>query len=119
MKIDGVFEGGGVRGIAHVGAICALAEKGYEWERVAGTSAGAIIAALLAAGYSCSELKTIVTDIDYEKFTKKTFLDRIPFIGKGLSAWSTLGIYSNVFLEEWLEDLLRKKEFICLQTYPI
>ncbi len=27
MKIDGVFEGGGVRGIAHVGAICALAEK--------------------------------------------------------------------------------------------
>ncbi len=53
MKIDGVFEGGGVRGIAHVGAICALAEKGYEWERVAGTSAGSIIAALLAAGYSC------------------------------------------------------------------
>lgn len=43
MKIDGVFEGGGVRGIAHVGAICALAEKGYEWERVAGTSAGSII----------------------------------------------------------------------------
>lgn len=39
------------------GAICALAEKGYEWERVAGTSAGSIIAALLAAGYSCSELK--------------------------------------------------------------
>ena len=27
MKIDGVFEGGGVRGIAHIGAICALAEK--------------------------------------------------------------------------------------------
>ena len=87
MKIDGVFEGGGVRGIAPVGAICALAEKGYEWERVAGTSAGAIIAALLAAGYSCSELKTIITDIDYNKFTKKTFIDKIPFIGKGLSAW--------------------------------
>lgn len=37
MKIDGVFEGGGVRGIAHVGAICALAKQGYECERVAGT----------------------------------------------------------------------------------
>lgn len=48
MKIDGVFEGGGVRGIAHVGAICALNERGYSFERVAGTSAGAIIAALLA-----------------------------------------------------------------------
>ena len=82
MKIDGVFEGGGVRGIAHVGAICALAEKGYEWERVAGTSAGAIIAALVAAGYSCSELKTIITDIDYNKFTKKTFIDKIPLSEK-------------------------------------
>lgn len=109
MKIDGVFEGGGVRGIAHVGAICALAEKGYEWERVAGTSAGSIIAALLASGYSCSELKTIITDIDYNKFAKRTFIDRIPFIGKGLSAWTTLGIYSNIFIEEWIEELLRKK----------
>ena len=27
MKIDGVFEGGGVRGIAHVGAICAVSRK--------------------------------------------------------------------------------------------
>lgn len=119
MKIDGVFEGGGVRGIAHVGAICALAEKGYEWERVAGTSAGSIIAALLAAGYSCSELKTIITDIDYNKFMKRTFIDRIPFIGKGLSAWTTLGIYSNVFIEEWIEELLRKKVFIYLLIYQI
>ena len=54
-----VFLKEAVRGIAHVGAICALAEKGYEWERVAGTSAGSIIAALLAAGYSCSELKRL------------------------------------------------------------
>ncbi|KEK24176.1 patatin-like phospholipase family protein [Bacillus gaemokensis] len=109
MKIDGVFEGGGVRGIAHVGAICALAEQGYEWERVAGTSAGAIIAALLAAGYSCTELKDIISNIDYHQFTKKTLLDKIPFIGKGLNAWTRLGIYSNVFLEEWLENLLNKK----------
>lgn len=71
MKIDGVFEGGGVRGIAHVGAICALNERGYSFERVAGTSAGAIIAALLAAGYSCTELKDIISTLDYYQFTKK------------------------------------------------
>ncbi|EMA6343158.1 patatin-like phospholipase family protein [Bacillus cytotoxicus] len=109
MKIDGVFEGGGVRGIAHVGAICALNERGYYFERVAGTSAGAIIAALLAAGYSCTELKDIISTLDYYQFTKKTLLDKIPIIGKGLSAWTRLGIYSNIFLEEWLDDLLRKK----------
>ncbi|MEB3054732.1 patatin-like phospholipase family protein [Bacillus pseudomycoides] len=109
MKIDGVFEGGGVRGIAHVGAICALAKQGYECERVAGTSAGAIIAALLAAGYSCEELKTIISNVNYHQFIKKTLLDKIPFVGKGLNAWAKLGIYSNVFLETCLEDLLHKK----------
>ncbi|MCR8858631.1 patatin-like phospholipase family protein [Bacillus pseudomycoides] len=109
MKIDGVFEGGGVRGIAHVGAICALAKQGYECERVAGTLAGAIIAALLAAGYSCEELKTIISNVNYHQFIKKTLLDKIPFVGKGLNAWAKLGIYSNVFLETWLEDLLHKK----------
>ncbi|PED70243.1 phospholipase [Bacillus pseudomycoides] len=109
MKIDGVFEGGGVRGIAHVGAICALAKQGYECERVAGTSAGAIIAALLAAGYSCEELKIIISNVNYHQFIKKTLLEKIPFIGKGLNAWAKLGIYSNDFLETWLEDLLQKK----------
>ncbi|PDY45664.1 patatin-like phospholipase family protein [Bacillus pseudomycoides] len=109
MKIDGVFEGGGVRGIAHVGAICALAKQGYECERVAGTSAGAIIAALLAAGYSCEELKIIISNVNYHQFIKKTLLEKIPFVGKGLNAWAKLGIYSNDFLETWLEDLLQKK----------
>ncbi|PED09261.1 patatin-like phospholipase family protein [Bacillus pseudomycoides] len=109
MKIDGVFEGGGVRGIAHVGAICALAKQGYECERVAGTSAGAIIAALLAAGYSCEELKIIICNVNYHQFIKKTLLEKIPFVGKGLNAWAKLGIYSNDFLETWLEDLLHKK----------
>ncbi|CAI8916395.1 MULTISPECIES: patatin-like phospholipase family protein [Bacillus] len=109
MNIDGVFEGGGVRGIAHVGAICALAKQGYECERVAGTSAGAIIAALLAAGYSCEELKIIISNVNYHQFIKKTLLEKIPFVGKGLNAWAKLGIYSNDFLETWLEDLLHKK----------
>ena len=63
--------------------------------------------------------KTIITDIDYNKFTKKTFIDKIPFIGKGLSAWTTLGIYSNVFIEEWIEELLRKKVFIYLLIYHL
>ena len=53
----GVFEGGGVRGIGHVGAACAMQEAGYQFTDLAGSSAGAIAAALLAAGYSCDELK--------------------------------------------------------------
>ncbi len=46
---DGVFEGGGVKGIALVGALKRLEEEGVSFGRVAGTSAGAITAALYAA----------------------------------------------------------------------
>lgn len=118
MKIDGVFEGGGVRGIAHVGAICALEEHNYEWERVAGTSAGAIIAALLACGYTGKELKTIINRADYTNFTKKTCIDKIPIIGKGINVWVKMGIYKNDFIEQWLEDLLSKKGVHCFSDLP-
>jgi len=52
-----VFEGGGVKGIAYVGAMEVLEEKGIlgDVRRVGGTSAGAINAVLLAAGYSNDE----------------------------------------------------------------
>src|ERR1044072_7106847 len=46
---DLVLEGGGVKGIGLVGAAMRLAEHGYEFPRVAGTSAGAIVGAVLAA----------------------------------------------------------------------
>ena len=42
MQIDGVFEGGGVRGIALAGAAAGAMDSGYEFHRVAGTSAGAL-----------------------------------------------------------------------------
>ncbi|MGG3920846.1 patatin-like phospholipase family protein, partial [Geobacillus thermodenitrificans] len=52
MDIDIVFSGGGVKGFALIGAYEAIEEKGLRWKRLAGTSAGAMLAALLAAGYS-------------------------------------------------------------------
>jgi NTE family protein len=66
---DGVFEGGGVKGIAFVGALEAAREKGIErWVNVAGTSAGAIIASLLAVGYEPGQLRKILEDTDYNTF---------------------------------------------------
>ncbi|MFD6441616.1 patatin-like phospholipase family protein [Peribacillus sp. NPDC060186] len=111
MKLDGIFEGGGVRGIGHVGAVCALEEEGYEWARLAGTSAGAIVAALLACGYTGKELKEIMGNLDYTKLISKTWLHNIPLIGKGLSVWFQNGLYKNDYEEEWIEALLLKKGF--------
>ncbi|MBL8315062.1 MAG: patatin-like phospholipase family protein [Rubrivivax sp.] len=46
----GVFEGGGVRAAAHAGAFAAAKSAGVTFGRVAGTSGGSIVAALVAAG---------------------------------------------------------------------
>ncbi|KGX90127.1 patatin-like phospholipase family protein [Pontibacillus marinus] len=110
MKIlDGVFEGGGVRGIAHVGAVQAIEEHGYEWNRLAGTSSGSIVAALLACGYSGSELLEIMESLDYQDFMKKNWINHIPFIGNGINLAFKGGLYKNRFQEEWINELLAKK----------
>lgn len=109
MKVDGVFEGGGVKGIGLVGAVCRLEEEGYTWRKLAGTSAGAIIAALLAAGYKGPELKEIVLDLDYRKFQDKDSLQGIPLIGKALGLFIEKGMYSGDSFEKWMRGLLEKK----------
>ncbi|MDA2330935.1 patatin-like phospholipase family protein [Bacillus cereus] len=109
MKADAVFEGGGVRGIGHVGAVQVLEEQGYEWNNLAGTSAGSIVAALLASGYSGKELIDIMNDLDYKKILGDTWLDNIPVVGKGLEVCFQLGIHDNDYLEKWIENLLAKK----------
>ncbi len=51
-----VLSGGGARGLAHVGVLEALTEEGIAPQVLSGTSAGAIVAALYAAGYSAAEM---------------------------------------------------------------
>lgn len=59
---DAVFEGGGAKGIAFLGALHAMAERGDTIRRVIGTSAGAITAALVAAHFTCDEIREIVLE---------------------------------------------------------
>ena len=55
----GVFQGGGAKGAAYVGALCAWADQDQWFTEVAGSSAGAITAALIAAGYHPNEMLRI------------------------------------------------------------
>lgn len=70
-----VFEGGGAKGIVHVGALRALERHDVRIAGAAGTSAGAIVAALVAAGYSSRELiaddgsSPLLRDIGLERAT--------------------------------------------------
>ena len=56
MQVFGIFEGGGAKGLAHVGAIAAAQELGVQFVGVAGASAGAIVASLIAVGYNAKAL---------------------------------------------------------------
>ena len=64
MKYDLVFEGGGAKGMALVGAYEELAGQGHSFGRLLGTSAGAITAVFLAAGYSSDEMVAVLTEQD-------------------------------------------------------
>ncbi len=109
-KADAVFEGGGVKGIALAGSIAVAEKLGVQWQRVAGTSAGAITACLLAAGYTGEELIPILTEeMDFEEFMDEDFIDKIPFIGKLASAIFEKGIYEGDYFEDWMAEKLKAK----------
>lgn len=115
LRCNGVLEGGGVKGIAHVGAVYALEQAGYRFERVAGSSAGAIVAALIAADYHGEEMAQLMKSLDYMKFKQTDMLDRLGKTGKLLSILFHYGIYSAAYLEQWLNDLLMKKHIACFR----
>ena len=64
-KIGIVLSGGGARGIAHLGVLKALEEAGVFPQYISGTSAGSIVGALYAAGYSPEEMKSLLKETGY------------------------------------------------------
>lgn len=115
---DGVFEGGGVRGIGHVGAVFELERQGYSFDRVAGSSAGAIVAALLAVGYSGVEIRREMENTDYLKFKEKDLWDYLGAAGMIVSLLLKYGVYATNAFELWLNRLLLgKKKLIFADVY--
>lgn len=106
---DAIFEGGGVKAFGILGALCEAERRGYTWMNVAGTSAGAVIASLIAAGYKAAEIKELVWNLDFSQFKDKDMLDRVPYIGLALSLWFENGLYEGKFLENWVREKLAAK----------
>ena len=109
LYIDGVFSGGGIKGLAYIGAYQALEEHGFQFKRVAGTSAGAIIAAFIAAGFTSEELNNELGNLEL-----RTILDEpksiLPYkVFKWLPIYWRLGMYKGQALENWLDQTLQKK----------
>lgn len=102
MFINAVFQGGGVKGIALVGALQKIEEMNIKFSAVSGTSAGSIVAALYACGYSALEMKTILEEMDL-----KILLDP-PKFGK-FRFMANKGLYKGDQFYKWIYNLLKKK----------
>ncbi len=108
--VDLVFEGGGIKAIGLVGALAALEEADYQPQNMAGTSAGAIVAALYAAGYSASDLYEILTQEAFPEFLDKGPEDCLPLIGPLVSVAQAFGLYEGERLYRRIKALLAVKD---------
>ncbi len=68
IKYNCIFGGGGIRGMCYIGAIRALKELNIEINSIAGSSVGAVFAALLASGYGEEEIKELFFDFNFLMF---------------------------------------------------
>src|SRR5256884_1137716 len=106
-RADGVFEGGGVKGIAFAGAIAAAERDAgvREWVNVAGTSAGSIVAAVLVAGYDAAGLQKILADAKYPRFADCGIGGM--WIGGIVNAVTRLrGLAPGKYFKEWMSEQL-------------
>ncbi len=102
-----IFEGGGVKGIAYIGAMQILEQRGLlkDIKRVGGTSAGAINALLFALGYTIAEQREILGSTDFRRFMDDSFgvIRDIRRLAR------EFGWHKGDFFTGWIGGLIRKK----------
>ncbi|MDY7034012.1 MAG: patatin-like phospholipase family protein [Thermodesulfobacteriota bacterium] len=102
-----IFEGGGVKGIAYVGAMQVLEQRQIlkNIKRVGGTSAGAINALLFALGYTIVEQRDILNSTDFKEFMDDSFgvIRDIRRLAK------EFGWHKGEFFSGWIGELIKKK----------
>ncbi len=109
MEINGVFEGGCVRGIALAGAAAATLDQGYRFHRAVGTSARALVAAPVVAGCDSGELEEEVAGLNWLRLLHPTPMASLPLLGKLVSLIVNKGVNATTRIEAvWSRLLLRK-----------
>ncbi len=66
QKVGLVLSGGGATGLAHIGVLKALEERGIPIDYITGTSAGALVGAMYSSGYSPEEIEDYVLKPDFQ-----------------------------------------------------
>lgn len=106
MLINGIFEGGGIKGLAYVGVMRFLEERGFQFQFVGGTSIGALFSSLIATGYNSYEIEDLIKNFDLNILTPQKKEKKI---AKIISGFKEKGLYSIKPFEEYLENLFLLK----------
>ncbi|MGN6598691.1 MAG: patatin-like phospholipase family protein [Actinomycetes bacterium] len=112
--VDLVLEGGGVKGLALVGAVAELGRTGHRVQRVAGSSAGAIVgsvvAALARAGEDLTRVEDVARTLDYARFRDRgpvaSHLGPLTPLADALSLALDDGVFEGQALEDWVGGVL-------------
>lgn len=96
------LSGGAARGLAHVGVLKVFEEHGVRVDRVAGTSAGALVGGALAAGMSAVEIEKIGRAMRWRDLGRMTV--------------SRLGVQSNAVMEKYVRERFPVSRFEELPT---
>jgi len=112
-EADGVFRGGGVKGLGLAGALLGFAESTdkpvKKWVNVAGASAGAIIACYLATGHDADEMVDLMKKTKFGDF--QDFPPGGQYLGGGINLLRKHGLaHGNAFLT-WFDDTLDHATF--------
>jgi len=91
------LSGGSARGYAHVGVLQALHEHGIEPQIISGTSMGAVVGVLYAAGYSPEKIKNILTEETFSKMTN--------------FSWRRTGLYKLEKMKVALQKYIAEDDF--------
>lgn len=102
-----IFEGGGVKGIAYVGAIEELRKKEIlkDIKRVGGTSAGAINAVLVGLNFSAEETKKVLWELDFNDFKDDSF----GIVRDAKRLLEKFGWYKGDYFRNWIADIIKRK----------
>ncbi len=116
LKIGIALGGGGARGLAHIGVLKALEEEDVPVSAIAGTSVGALIGGLYAAGVSTAQLEEMTREIGWTSLTNMTrySLFRL-FLTEVKLSTKNMEVYLRQHIGDTRFDEL-KIPFVCLAT---
>jgi len=119
-EADGVFRGGGVKGLGLAGALCGFAEHPSKpiktWKNVAGASAGAIIACYLATGHNAAQMLELMKKTNFSSFADFPLKNKL--LG-GVRLFFRHGMARGDAFENWFDEVLEGATFGSVRKPPV